>query len=66
MRELEDQLKFERQKVETLENDSSKLFEAEEALLKSRDEVAILKTELGKTSENIESSNKETKSTQGK
>lgn len=46
IKELESQLTAERQKIETLEIDSNKLFEAEETLVKARDENEILKIEI--------------------
>ncbi|KAF2904339.1 hypothetical protein ILUMI_01836 [Ignelater luminosus] len=46
IKDLEEQLTQERQKVENLEADSGKLFEAEEALVKTREEVDLLKNDL--------------------
>ncbi|KAF5269688.1 hypothetical protein FQA39_LY08611 [Lamprigera yunnana] len=46
IRDLEERLALERQKVEFLEQESGKLFEAEEALVKSREEIDTLKLDL--------------------
>lgn len=46
IKELEAHLTADRQKIEALEADSNKLFEAEEALVKVRDENEILKHEI--------------------
>lgn len=46
LKELEEKLEAERRKVESLEADSNKLFETEEALLKSKEEIDFLKADL--------------------
>ncbi|KAK4875245.1 hypothetical protein RN001_011667 [Aquatica leii] len=46
IKDLEERLTLEKQKVELLEHESSKLFEAEEELVKSREEIDSLKSNL--------------------
>ncbi|XP_025828958.1 uncharacterized protein LOC108744493 isoform X5 [Agrilus planipennis] len=59
IKELENKLKTEHQKVENLEADSQKLFETEEALVSTRDELENLKKEIENLkSERLEEKNK--------
>lgn len=64
--ELENQLSQERQRVETLEAESNKLFETEESLVRVKEENEVLKYEIEVAAKKIQLLESEGSSSKGK